>query len=54
MGKGGGGNQCMHSKQVNTKCPTLGVLSWVYTHTKLVVLLEERSHTSAEYTQNCC
>ena len=35
------GNQCMNSKQVNTVCPTVGVLSWVYTHTKLVVLLEE-------------
>ena len=46
-----GGKQCMHSKLVNTVCPTVGALSWVYTHTKLVFLLEERSHTSAEYNK---
>ena len=44
----------MQSKQVNTMCPTLGMLSWVYTHTKLVVLLEERfkvSYFSRIYTK---
>ena len=28
-----GGKQCVHSKLVNTVCPTVGVLSWgIYPH----------------------
>ena len=43
----------MHAFKAGEHCVpySVGALSWVYTHTKLVFLLEERSHTSAEYNK---
>ena len=46
------GNQCMHSKLVNTVCPTVGVLSWgIYPHKACVSTRGKVSYFSRIYTK---